>query len=52
MSADAHPALLAEDTRKLFCQLLPKLYFPDDADEWKLKNLSYLITQLEGVSDA
>lgn len=35
-----------EDTRKLLCQLLNKLYIPNDVDEWKLKNLLLLISQL------
>jgi condensin complex subunit 3 len=35
-----------KDTRKLFCQLLAKLYIPD---EWSIKKIMLLIGQLEMV---
>ena len=39
----------AEDERKLLCQLLPKLYIPDEIDDLKIKGLLTLITSLKLV---
>lgn len=39
----------AEDERKLLCQLLPKLYIPDEIDDLKVKGLLTLITSLKLV---
>lgn len=39
-----------KETRKLFCQLLNKLYLPDTMDEWTVKKLMLLIEQLDNVS--
>ncbi|GAA5893397.1 hypothetical protein JCM5296_004865 [Sporobolomyces johnsonii] len=36
-----------KDERKLYCQLLPKLYIPDEADDLKIKALLLLISELK-----
>ncbi|KAI5479984.1 condensin complex subunit 3 [Pseudohyphozyma bogoriensis] len=36
-----------KDERKLLCQLLPKLYIPDEIDELKIKSLLTLIASLK-----
>jgi condensin complex subunit 3 len=39
----------AEDARKLWCQLLPKLYIPEEADDYSIKALLELISALKDV---
>jgi condensin complex subunit 3 len=41
-------ALLAAD-KKLFCQTLSRLYFPDDADENKIRTLKFLMNSFKQV---
>lgn len=38
-----------KESRKLFCQLLNKLYLPQDLDEWTVKKIMVLIEQLDMV---
>ena len=39
----------AEDDRKVFCQLLGKLYLPEKVDEDKLKTVKLLMYNLHSV---
>ena len=39
----------AEDDRKVFCQLLGKLYLPEKVDEDKLKTVKLLMHNLRSV---
>jgi condensin complex subunit 3 len=47
--ADASPLARAEDERKLLCQLLPKLYIPDEIVDVKVKSLLWLVSSLKLV---
>lgn len=38
-----------EDDKKVLCQLLPKLYLPDSADDDKVKELKVLMYTLRSV---
>ena len=38
-----------EDNKKVFCQLLGKLYIPDEVDDDKLRTLHLLVTNLKVV---
>lgn len=40
----------AEDERKLLCQLLPKLYIPEEIADLQVKSLLWLIASLKVVS--
>lgn len=40
---------LLEDERKLLCQLLPKLYIPEQVEDSKLRVMIYLIESLRTV---
>lgn len=44
-----HPRV-AEDERKLLCQLLPKLYIPEEIADLKVKSLLWLVASLKVVS--
>ena len=39
-----------EEPRKLWCQLLPKLYIPEETDDAKVRALLVLIEALKEVS--
>ena len=38
-----------EDDKKSLCQLLGKLYIPDDVDDMKIRTLKLLMTTLRSV---
>jgi condensin complex subunit 3 len=46
----ASSLLTAEDERKLLCQLLPKLYIPEEIADLKVKSLLWLVASLKVVS--
>jgi hypothetical protein len=41
-----------EDDKKSLCQLLGKLYLPDNVDEDKIKTLKLLVYNLQSVGSA
>lgn len=43
------PPPLAEEPRKLWCQLLPKLYIPEETDDAKVHALLFFIEELKKV---
>lgn len=43
---------IAEDEKKALCQMLGKLYLPDEADDDKVRTLKLLVTSLRTVSVA
>jgi condensin complex subunit 3 len=38
-----------EDDKKILCQMLGKLYFPDEVDEDKIRTLKLLLNTLQRV---